>query len=353
MTREGEIKKRPPISIGVINYNGRKIIKRTLDSIFNSDYPDMEVVVVDDCSTDGSADFVREEFPEVRVVTQPRNMGLNAGRNRAMAEVTRDFVFITDNDIELAPATLRILMEIMTADDDVGIVTPMVCDSEDKEQIYSNGADLHYVCFAIILMRYRKIPPDLDWEPRAMVVGSGGMMMIRKSANDALGGFDEDFNHGYTEGEYSLRMTASGRKVIQAPRARIFHIERSVRDPKKLRFQLRSRWDLILKAYSLKTIILISPALLFFELGQFGFLLIKGSAGEWFRGAGLVLGGFGRIMEKRKKFMAIKKSGDGDMLTSGEIYMFPHRMGGKTMMLLKSLFEKLLDGYWRMVRPLL
>jgi len=343
----------PPISVGVINYNGREIVGRTLESIFASDYPDIEVVMVDDCSTDDSVAFVRERFPEVRVCPQPRNMGLNAGRNRAMAEVGRDIVFITDNDVEFEPDALRLLVEAMTADPQVGMATPMILDSEDKNRIYSNGASLHYACFAIIPHRYVPVPPDMDWRPRVTVVGSGGMMLLRREANDALGGFDEDFNHGYTEGEYSLRMTASGWKVVQVPMAKLYHIERSRRNPKKLRFQIRSRWDLILKTYSARTLVLIGPALFMFELSQIFFLLAKGALGEWLRGVGAVVGSFGRIMAKRRAFMKIKKRRDGELLTSGEIYMFPHRMGGGPLTLVKRAFEGALNAYWRLVRPLL
>jgi len=74
---------------------------------------------------------------------------------------------------------------------------------------------------------------------------------------------------------------------------------------------------------------------------------------EWLRGVGAVVGSFGRIMAKRRAFMKIKKRRDGELLTSGEIYMFPHRMGGGPLTLVKRAFEGALNAYWRLVRPLL
>ncbi|VAX19924.1 hypothetical protein MNBD_NITROSPINAE02-1362, partial [hydrothermal vent metagenome] len=279
----------PPISVGVINFNGKKIIERTLNSILESGYPEIDLMVVDDVSTDDGIEMVREKFPSVRVFIQERNMGPNAARNRALKEAKHDMVFVTDNDITLGPDCLKILVKTMLAEDDIGAVTPMVLDAVEKNRIYANYVGLYYLCFGIIPDRYQNLSPDMDLDPRSSVCGSGGIMLTKKSVAERLGWFDEDLYFGYTDGEYTFRITASGSKVMQAPKAKIYHLEKAGREITRLRYQIRGRWHFILKHYSARTLFLLIPAFLFFEAGNLGYLTLKGALGEWFRGVGMVI----------------------------------------------------------------
>jgi len=343
----------PQISVGVINYNGREVIEETLRSIFESDYKDIDVLVVDDGSTDDGLDIVREKFPTVRVFEQPRNMGPNAARNRVIKEARNEIVFVSDNDITLAPDCLGRLVDVIMSDNSIGVATPMVLDAERRDMIYSNGVGLHFTCFGVIPDRHTPVTPGMDLSPRPSVCGSGGIMMTRKSVAEAFGGFDEDFIFGYDDGEYTFRVTAAGRKVMQVPAARIYHIEKPGRRSDRLRYQIRGRWDLILKTYSLKTLVLLSPALALFELANFLFLALKGLAGEWLRGVWMVISGLGGILRKRKTVMSMKRVSDAQLLSGGEIYMFPSHMGGGLIPALKNVFEKFLNLYWAAVRPFL
>jgi len=343
-----------PVTVGVINHNGAAVIENTLRSVYESRHPGpLEVLVVDDCSTDESPRLVREKFPTARLFIQPRNMGPNAARNRVLAHASHPFVFISDNDVELAPDCLRLLAERLAADQDCAVVTPMVLDFHRRDQVYSNGAGLHYVCFGIIGLRHEKIPEDLSMEPFTSICGSGGIMMVRKDAALALGGFDEDFIFGYDDGEFTYRVSASGRRVEQVPAARIYHLEKPGRNPERLRYQIRGRWTLILKAYSARSLVLLAPALLMFEAAQVVFLAMKGQAGEWLAGVGMVIRDRRSILEKRRAVMEVKKTPDKKLLAPGEIFMFPSRVGGGAIRVAKGAMEAALDFYWRIVSPLL
>jgi len=341
----------PPVSVGIINYNGAGLLERTIDSIYGSDYPLIEILMVDDRSTDESVALVKEKYPDMPVYEQEKNMGPNAARNRILKSAKNRIVLVSDNDVSLSKDCLKLLVETMTADSSIGVTTPMVLDANDKQKIYSNGASLHYVCFGIVPLRHTHIPPNLDFSPKRSVCGSGGIMLIRKSSAEAIGGFDEDFLFGYDDGEFTYRISASGMKVMQVPKAKIYHIEKKGRPKNILRRQIRGRWNLILKAYSLRSLVLLSPALLLFEFAQFCFLALKGSAGEWLKGMGLVKADFGKIALKRRKVILAKKTPDNELLDSGEIYMFSERLGGGVMASLKYIMEKLLSGYWLIVKP--
>lgn len=353
MTEGKDFASLPSISVGVINYNGKEIIESTLNSILESDYPDIDLLVVDDQSTDGGVKFIKEKFSEARVFVQPINIGPNAARNRILRESKNEIVFISDNDVTLEPDCLNILVKTLLDDPANGVVTPIVMDANDRGRIYANDIRFHYAGFGIIPDRHQHLTKGMNLDPRPSVCGSGGIMLARKSLAMDLGGFDEDFIFGYDDGEFTFRITAAGYNVIQAPSAKIYHLEKPGRDKSRLRFQIKGRWEFILKHYSTRTLIALMPALIFFEVANVGFLTIKGALGEWFKGMLLVAQNFDRIMEKRQHMKGLKRKPDKELLSTGEIFVFPSRLKSKTLVWIKKIFESILNLYWALVRPML
>ncbi len=178
-------------------------------------------------------------------------------------------------------------------------------------------------------------------------------MLIRKSVARNVGWLDEDFYFGYDDGEFTYRVTLAGYSVMQVPMAKVYHLEKAGRRTDILRYQIRGRADFILKTYSTRSLLLLSPALALFELLLFLFLASKGSGAEWFRGMSLVMKNFGHIMDKRKTVQKLKKRSDKELLTTGEILMAPGKRPGGVMLKVKRVVELFLDSYWRLVQPLL
>ncbi len=340
------------VTVAIINYNGRDVIATTLKSVFESDYPNIEVIMVDDASTDESPSIVERDFPDVKVYRQTKNMGTNAGRRRAIQEASCDIVLLSDNDMIMAPDSLRLLVETMEKCPDVGLATPMILDSEERDKIYSDDVKLHYLGFAIIPLRHHKVPVDFDWSTRRMVVGSGGMMLARKSCILKIDGYDPDYRFGYDDGETSFRVSMAGYKVMYVPRAKIFHKESQPRATGMLRYAIATRWMLMLTCYSARTLIAIAPMMFIFEMAQFAFLTMKKAPGEWFHGLAWVMGNIGRLKEKRREILSVKTVADKDLFVSGEIFIFPYRLN-LFIKMAKITVEKIFNGYWWLIRPIL
>src|SRR5258708_24602708 len=96
----------PLVSVIVVNYNGPHLLGRCLDSLRNQTYPSVELIVVDNLSVDGSVDFLRETYPEVRVIVQKHNLGFAGGCNVGIAVSRGDLVATLNNDAEADPQWL-------------------------------------------------------------------------------------------------------------------------------------------------------------------------------------------------------------------------------------------------------
>ncbi len=342
----------PPLSVGIINYNGGDVVLNTIRALMAADYAGaVEIVVTDDRSTDGSPARIAEAFPAVRLFIQERNSGPNAARNRCVREAENDLVFVTDNDVEVAPDTLALLVDQLTARPEVAVASPMVLDFNERDKIYSNGSALHYVGFGLIDDRYVRLSDAIDTTPRRTVCGSGGIFLTRKSVALELNGFDEHFIFGYDDGEFTYRVSAAGYDVIHCPAAHVYHIEKPGRNLARRRYQIKGRLSLMAKCYATRTWILLSPPLLAFELALVALMIVKGTFGEWTKGVALVWGERESLMARRRKVIAAKKTPDNRLLDAREIFMFGD-VGG-LMGVAKGVMETALSLYWKLVSPLL
>lgn len=116
------MKGHPTISLVVLNYNGRRLIKTCLDSIFGLSYKDKEVIFIDNASSDGSVEFVLKAYPAVRVIANTENSGYAGGANQAVGISGGEFVMISNPDIVFEPDYLDILVRRLKNDGDIGAI---------------------------------------------------------------------------------------------------------------------------------------------------------------------------------------------------------------------------------------
>ncbi|MFQ5814864.1 MAG: glycosyltransferase family 2 protein, partial [Anaerolineae bacterium] len=112
--------KPPRVSIVIVNWNGKDLLGPGLSSLRQQHYHDFEVVVVDNGSTDGSSAFVRESFPEVRLLELPTNRGFAGGCNVGIRATQSELIATLNNDTTVEPEWLGELIRAMDAHDEAG-----------------------------------------------------------------------------------------------------------------------------------------------------------------------------------------------------------------------------------------
>jgi hypothetical protein len=167
-----------------------------------------------------------------------------------------------------------------------------------------------------------------------------------------IGGFDGDFFFNMDDGDFTSRMTLAGYRCINVPAAAAGHRSKP-RGTSKVFYQVRNRWYFMFKLYDWRTLILIAPMLLLFEVLQALFLLRKGAFLEYLRGSVAVLRNLPAVLARRRAFQPLKRRPDRDWLRAGRMYVPPQlSRPGSIMALLQAVFFGMCSTYWRLVRPL-
>jgi GT2 family glycosyltransferase len=137
----------PHVVIVLLNWNNSHYTLPCLQSLAQIDYANAHIVVVDNGSTDGSPAVIRQQFPDVAILEQPRNLGFAAGNNvglRWALERKADYVLLLNNDTDLAPDFLNLLVAAAERDPTIGIVAPTIYYYEQPQAIWSAGGHVDW-----------------------------------------------------------------------------------------------------------------------------------------------------------------------------------------------------------------
>jgi len=332
------------VTIGVVNYNGGNVLPDTLRSIRGLDFPVAEVIIVDNGSTDGSREWIVENYPGFRCIPLSENRGPAGARNVILQEARTDLVFTMDNDVSLERDSVGRLVEVMGKVPRAAACHPEFHDVSDPNITHYNGGWIHYLCAFVP----RKADPGPRPEYEVFDTVSGGALLIDRNAALRIGGFDEDYFFNWEDGDFAARLTLAGYACLNVPGATVHHRSKP-RGTSKVFYQVRNRWFFILKLYSGRTILFTAPMLLFYEISQALFLVLKGALKDYIKGNVGAISMLPRILEKRKAFQKIKVIRDKDWLRGGDIYIPSNLLKGKLAILFKKAYCGFFDAYWNVI----
>lgn len=260
-------------SIVIVNYNGRATLENSLSSILRTTPPDCEVILVDNASTDGSPQLVRERFPQIRLIYSDENLGFAGGNNLGVEAAGGEYLVFLNPDTAVAPGWLDALLAPLLKDPQVGMTTPKILLMGDTGRINTCGNDVHIT--GLTLCRGMGQPANVLAEPVEVSAVSGAAFAIRRDLYDVLGGFDHDFFMYMEDTDLSWRARLAGYKCMYAPEAVVYHDYTLRFGPHKTFYQERNRYLMLLKSLRWRTLLALIPALLLAELVTWGFVSLK------------------------------------------------------------------------------
>lgn len=183
--------------------------------------PGVEVVLVDNASTDGSVEYVRREFPGVRVVALDRNEGFARANNLGAQDATPDYLVFLNNDTRARQGWLRALVAAADADSAVGLVASRLIYM-DRPDLIDSAGDGYLRCGGAFKAWHGRPAATAPGERDVFGV-CGAAFLIRRSLFDALGGFDERLFMIYEDVDLSFRARLRGARIVYAPDATVDH----------------------------------------------------------------------------------------------------------------------------------
>ncbi|MBI1955297.1 MAG: glycosyltransferase [Acidobacteria bacterium] len=212
-------------SIVIPNWNGKDLLEKYLPSVLAACQPSDEVIVVDNASSDGSAEFVRQHFPPVRLLPLPRNLGFGGGANAGMRAARHRIAVLLNNDMRATPDFLAPLLDGFT-DHDVFAVSAQLFFSDPSRRREETG--LTTGCFAKGFLRVGHVVDDQINRLYPTFYAGGGSTAYDREKFLALGGFDPLFEPFYLEDtDLSYGAWRKGWKVLYQPNSRLYHEHRA------------------------------------------------------------------------------------------------------------------------------
>jgi len=217
----------PTVSIIVLNYNGKQYLDACFDSISKISFPKekYEVLMIDNCSIDGSVEHVRKIHSWVRVIPLKRNYGFTGGNNIGVKYANGDYVVLLNNDVVVDKNWLTELVKIGT-DDPASIVTSKALFLYMPDVINYDGSKATLIGrgFCPNCGKKDKVSKDFSDPPRFVVQPYGASMLIRREVFEEIGGFDEDYFTSLEDLDLGLRAWLYGHNVIYAPSSVFYHV---------------------------------------------------------------------------------------------------------------------------------
>ena len=217
------MKNYPKVSIIVLNWNGLKDTTECLESVRNLDYKNFNVIIVDNTSTDDSADRLKGDFPEITLLKNDKNLGFAGGNNvgiRYALEQGAQYVWLLNNDAVTEEDTLSKLIDTANITPKIGLLSPLVCH-------YGQPAKIQF-CGSFIDWNNYTFPQEGDFkhndrEPAANMSLWGTALLIKRALIEDIGYLNERFFAYWEDHDYSMRSAKAGYENKVEPSARVFH----------------------------------------------------------------------------------------------------------------------------------
>jgi GT2 family glycosyltransferase len=209
------------VSVVIPTYNGLELLRTCLNSLSEAGGRGLEVVVVDNASTDGTAEHVKEHFPRVEVVRLPRNAGFSGGTNAGIARSRGDYIFFLNNDAAVTPGAVDELIAFMEGHPEAGMVGPMVVDYDDAGRVDNLGLATYRDGTTWGLARGE--PAVGRGEAHEVLFPCGCACLCRREVLECVGGFDEDFHMLMEDADLGWRVRLAGWACYCVPTAVVRH----------------------------------------------------------------------------------------------------------------------------------
>jgi GT2 family glycosyltransferase len=224
-----------PVAAVIVNYNAGAALADALRSLAGETGIDWQAVVVDNASSDGSANAIEQIAPWIRLIRNQDNVGFARGVNQGVAATTAPFVLLLNPDCTMTPGAVKVLLRVLRQDSACALVGPKILDPDGRVQGSARGdPDMLTGLFGRTSALRRLLPGSAVAKRNVVDAGatkdsivvdwlSGACMLARRAALERVGGFDERYFLYWEDADLCRRLRAAGFDVRYAPEAIAVH----------------------------------------------------------------------------------------------------------------------------------
>jgi GT2 family glycosyltransferase len=302
-------------AVVILNYNGASFLQQFLPTVLRHS-PEAEVIVADNCSTDGSLAYLRMHHPTVRVITLAHNYGFCGGYNRALAQVEADYYVLLNSDIEVTAGWLGPLIRLLDGDSSIHALQPKILSYADRGRFEYAGAAggfidrLGYPFCRGRLFTHAESDHGQYNDVREVFWASGACFMIRATAYRQHGGLDEDFFAHMEEIDLCWKINRAGGRVYYCGQSAVYHVGAgtlSYGSPRKTYLNFRNGLTMLAKHYDGWELVLKMPFRFFLDWIAANLFMLSGQFGQAFavwRAHLHFVGNLGSTWKKRRKIIS-------------------------------------------------
>lgn len=220
----------PRVAAVILNYNTRKWLQQLLPSVVQTQYDNFEIIIADNASTDDSVAFLKEHYPQLRIIQLDKNYGFAGGYNECLKQVEADYFILLNSDVEVTPNWVQPVIDLLESTPNAVACQPKILAYNQKEQFeYAGAAGGYLDTYAYPFCRGRIIDQtetdeDQYNDAREVFWASGAAMFIRADKYREVEGLDARFFAHMEEIDLCWRLKNRGYKIMVQPQSVVYHV---------------------------------------------------------------------------------------------------------------------------------
>lgn len=220
----------PSVAVVILNWNGKKYLERFLPSVVSSDYSNLQIIIADNASTDDSITFLKDSYPQVRIILNQQNFGFAEGYNQALAQVQADYFVLLNSDVEVPENWIKPVINFMVTSPKIAAAQPKIKQQNNKQSFEYAGAAGGFIdIYGYAFCRGRvfgEVEIDRQQYDTNIPIfwASGAAFFIKSKVWNEVGGFDGDLFAHMEEIDLCWRLRNKGYEIYCVADAEVYHV---------------------------------------------------------------------------------------------------------------------------------
>ena len=219
----------PKVAVVILNWNGVRHLSQFLPSVVASTWANLEIVVGDNASKDGSIEFLKK-YPEIKVICNDQNYGFTGGYNKVLKQVSADYYILLNSDVEVNPGWIEPVISLMESNPLIAAAAPKIKSYAERNHFEHAGAAGGFIdsfgypfCRGRMFYEIEEDKGQYD-ESGEVFWASGAALFIKKQCWDEANGFDDRFFAHMEEIDLCWRLKNMGYKIMYCAASTVYHV---------------------------------------------------------------------------------------------------------------------------------